>query len=532
MRLLRRRPATDASSGRRFGDVVTTAIGLAAAAYAIALNAATLTRAPEPYGDEAWVGSAVWSLTHGHGLRPAIAAGSGIYDHSWDHWMPRIGIVPQIVADLVAGTSFTAYRAASLVVAIAALAVLWVGARRLWPAGVAALAAAATATTWIFVGASHYIRWDDVTLLCTCSVFALLAWGPPTRARTLGVGLAIGVSPDFSVPTFALLPAALLIIVSRSSANRARAAVTCLGGAAVGVLAYVLMHFATGIGAAKRQYDLTYANAYRLPVLDALEHGSLTPIWRERQRYEAMAGPFADSRTLLLVGIACAVIAIINAARMRDLRRSIGSLLLVSQLAGLALLYANRGPSYAIGAVPFAAVAVVEALSLVPRMTVAAPAVALVAATVIGGRAVTAGVDGSLRGAATNADVSRIARSMVPRGQYAMGDYVYWWLFRNDQFRFNADLWADEYQHHVSLRRAFAAVCPAVVVYDDEWQNRYPANAPGSLGFRFPALAPTDPNEEPKLMRILLRNYRFPPRIVIAGGRTVTFWRRRGRTCT
>jgi hypothetical protein len=69
------------------------------------------------------------------------------------------------------------------------------------------------------------------------------------------------------------------------------------------------------------------------------------------------------------------------------------------------------------------------------------------------------------------------------------------------------------------------------VIYDDFWQARYPANAPGSLGFDFPALAPTDPGEEPKLLALLVRDYRFPPLVVSAGGRTLTFWQRKTSSC-
>jgi hypothetical protein len=150
--------------GDNVGRVVAVAAVLAVV-FSVGLDVATLTRAPEPYGDEAWVGSAVWSFTHGHGLRPAIAVGSGIYDGTFDHWIPRVGILPQIVAQLVAGTSFTAYRAGSLVVSLFGLGVLALGLRRRYGTSVAALAAAAAATTWIYFAASHYIRWDDVTFL-------------------------------------------------------------------------------------------------------------------------------------------------------------------------------------------------------------------------------------------------------------------------------------------------------------------------------------------------------------------------------
>ncbi len=504
----------------------------AAICFVVVANIASLTRAPEPYGDEAWVGSAVWSFTHGHGLRPAIAAGSGIYDGTFDHWLPRIGILPQLAAEIAFGTSFTAYRAASLVVSFLALFVLWLGLRRLYPATIAALSVAVAATTWIFVSASHYIRWDDVTLLWASTIFTLLAWGPPTLRRTVALGLLIGVSPDFSVPTFAVLPATAFFVLLPHDGRRARA--TGLGvGVVAGLALYAGMHFVPDVSAARRQYRLVYGTAYRLPLFAALQEHSLGPILHEADRYRRMAvGAFAFSRTFLFAGCVAAMIAILAAVRRRGLPQlAVGSVLLLSQLAGLALLYANKGPAYAVGAVPFGAASLVEGLWALPRARFVAAALVLTAGAVLGGRAMLDGIHSSQRGAATDARVSRVARTLVGKDQVAIGDFVYWWLFRDQRFRFNAILWSDESRNHVTLAHAFRDACPDVVLYDDFWQARYPANAPGSLGYQFPALAPTDPNEEPKLLSILTHMYRFPPVIETAGTRTVTFWKRRAPTC-
>src|SRR5437763_11913241 len=126
--------------GFRAFDVWLAAFGFAALGYAVILDALTLTRSPEPFGDEAWVGSAVWSVTHGHGLRPVIALGTGIYDGTLDYWMPRLGVAPQVVASLIGGTSLTVYRAASLAVTFVALALLWRSLARRYGAGPAAAA--------------------------------------------------------------------------------------------------------------------------------------------------------------------------------------------------------------------------------------------------------------------------------------------------------------------------------------------------------------------------------------------------------
>ena len=41
------------------------------------------------YGDEAWIGSTAWSFVSGHGFRPSIGVGGGVYDHgATDYWAP------------------------------------------------------------------------------------------------------------------------------------------------------------------------------------------------------------------------------------------------------------------------------------------------------------------------------------------------------------------------------------------------------------------------------------------------------------
>lgn len=514
-------------------DRATTAGGLAVLVYALVLSALTLTRAPEVFGDEAWTGSAVWSLTHGHPLRPVIALGTGIYDGTFDYWMPRLGIVPQVIASLVGGTSLTAYRAASLVVTFAALALLWRALSQRYGTGPAAAAVAAIATTWIVFAASHFVRWDDVTFLWATIVLATLLRGPPGLWAAAIVGAMLGFAPDFSVPMVALIPAALVLVAWERDGRRRRIRVFS-GAVAGGFLAYLLIHVLPDPHEAKRQWNLVYSSAYRLPLLALLEGHGLHSILAERDRYTALAtAPFRASRWVLYAAIAAAVsVLALRVRRGAYPVAAIGSLLLVSQLMGLALLYANRGAMYFIGAMPFACAALLEASSLVPgrvRASVAATVV-LALLALVGARAISHAATVDPRGAAVDARLATTASHLLPKNGVAIGDYVYWWLFRDNRFRFNADIWFDEYHHHASFEQAFARVCPDLVVLDELWLARYSNFGPTSLGRRFPGLAPTDPNEEAKLMRILFREYRYPPRFDVAGGRAVELWQRR-RPC-
>jgi hypothetical protein len=272
---------------------------------------------------------------------------------------------------------------------------------------------------------------------------------------------------------------------------------------------------------AQRQWRLVYSGAYKIPILAALEGRGLHSIFSERDRYAALATvPFRASRWVVYAAVAGA--GTVLALRLRRGSypvAAVGSLLLLSQLAGLALLYANHGAMYLIGAMPFTAAALLETFSLVPRRRLASASAVtvLTVLAIVGGRAIGHAAAVDPRGAAAERGV-------------AVGDFVYWWLFRDERFRFNADIWFNEYHRHLSFEQAFARVCPDLVVLDELWLARYSDFGPTSLGRRFPGLAPTDPKEETKLMRILFRDYRYPPRLEVAGGRAVELWQRR-RTC-
>jgi hypothetical protein len=517
----------------RIGAVAFRAVALAAIGAALALDIATLTRAPEPYGDEAWDGSIIWSFAHGHGLTMSMARGTGIYDGTFDYWVPRIWVGPELVAELVAGTSFTAYRAVSLVIALAALLMLWLGLRRHHDWWIAVLACSAVATTWAFFAAGHYVRWDCLTLLWATSIFTLLVWGPPTGRRALTIGLLIGVAPDFNVPTVALLPVAIALILWEPAGRRRRAAFVA-SGLVAGVAIYAGMHFLPSPHEARRQYGLVYATQYRLPLMSAFRDHSLSPILDERDRYRMLGyPPWRETRWFLLLGVAASIPALATAFRRRRYPwRAVGAGLLLSQLAGLAVLYANRSPIYTVGAMAFAAAAVVDALTLIRRPWHRSLAVLAVlgVCTIAGGRAIVDGIRASPAGAATNSNVSRLARALVPKNGIAIGDYVYWWLFRDERFRFNAMIWFDRYERGSSFAAAFHKACPDLVIYDDLWKSRYSDFGPDSLGRRYPALAPTDPHEEQKLEYLLSSEYRLVRRLK-AGGRTLEFWRRKHATC-
>src|SRR5207253_2498596 len=109
----------------------TTLLCIGALVASLVYSVATLTRFPPVYGDEAWIGSTAWSFVSGHGFRPSLAVGGGVYDHgALDYWLPRIGTFPFIVADFVAGPSFFAFRFASFLIGVAALAIYVLGLRR------------------------------------------------------------------------------------------------------------------------------------------------------------------------------------------------------------------------------------------------------------------------------------------------------------------------------------------------------------------------------------------------------------------
>jgi hypothetical protein len=508
---------------------LSTAIGGVSLVFALILDASTLTRLPEPFGDEAMLGSEVWSLFHGHGMRPVESLGIGVYDHTFDYWMPRLGLVPQMAAQLVAGTSFSAYRAGSLVTTFIAFGLLVAVFTRRYGFARASAAVAAIATTWIVFESSHYIRADDVTFLWASIVLALLISGPPGPQRTFVVGAMLGFAPDFSVPTTALVPAVGLLAVWTAPA-KGRRLLLYLSGVVVGFAIYAASHFLPDPSTAERQWKVWGSVAYRPPILEALSKHSLHPLFAERTRYSQMATPFfSESRWLLAAAVAGAVaVLVVRLRRGAYPYRTVGPLLLLSQLIGLALLYANHAPLYLIGAMPFAAAALLELLDLIPaRGAAATVSVAVLALfTAAGGRAIHRAVAISPPGAATDPQMSKLARSLLPAHGVAMGDFVYWWLFQSDRYRFNGAIWFRRWAYGRTFDQAFEASCPKLVLLDDFWLARYTSFGPGSLGKIFPNLAPTDPTEQFKLMRILLTEYAYPPKIAVAGGRAIEFWRR------
>ena len=121
-----------------------------------------------------------------------------------------------------------------------------------------------------------------------------------------------------------------------------------------------------------------------------------------------------------------------------------------------------------------------------------------------------------------------VVRSAVHPGESVLGDFFYWWAFKDADYHWNAWIWNYRWAHHASLDAAFNRLCPDVVLYDDVWNNRYAQIA--SFGTRFPNLAPTDPGEQAALQALLHREYRLA-RDVTLDGRNIQFWRRRQGAC-
>ena len=118
--------------------------------------------------------------------------------------------------------------------------------------------------------------------------------------------------------------------------------------------------------------------------------------------------------------------------------------------------------NYLVGAMPFAALALLELFALIPRQALGAAlaVVMLGALTLVGGLAIGRAAASDPRGAAADSHLSRVARQMLPKNGIAVGDYVYWWLFRDDRFRFNADIWFREYHEHLTFEPGVLACMP------------------------------------------------------------------------
>jgi hypothetical protein len=122
----------------------------------------------------------------------------------------------------------------------------------------------------------------------------------------------------------------------------------------------------------------------------------------------------------------------------------------------------------------------------------------------------------------------RARDAAVRPGESVLGDYIYWWGFKDVDYHWNSWIWNWRWRTGASFDEAFNRLCPDVVVYDDTWRNRYP----GAVEFakRFPSMAPRDPAEQQALEALLARQYTRVQNVTIEG-RRIEFWRRKAGAC-
>ena len=279
----------------------------------VGFHAATLTSAPPVFGDEAWVGSKLWSLVHGDGFRSPMAADYEIYDVGTDYWTARIGSLPQVIGALIGPETFGFQRLVSLLTSLVALAVFWIGLRRVHGATAATFGAAALAATWGFFTASHWIRFDPMGLLVAAAVLAILLSGPPGNRACLGIGLMLGLASDWAYPVMAVVPGVALLAAWEPGERRRRLGALA-AGIGIGLVVFYGLHVLPDPDAAREQYDTHYKPSYGdgSPLVNVFRDGSLQPLLDESDRYELLLpSPFRPSIITLLLGLVGALAALL-----------------------------------------------------------------------------------------------------------------------------------------------------------------------------------------------------------------------------
>ena len=110
-----------------------------------------------------------------------------------------------------------------------------------------------------------------------------------------------------------------------------------------------------------------------------------------------------------------------------------------------------------------------------------------------------------------------------------MGEWIYWWLYRDERFRANISIWLQAWQHpDDTFADSFHRMCPDYVLLDDVWLNRY--NQTEGERDTYPNLAPTDPRERGRLKGLLRSEYAIVGRLAV-DDRTLTLWGRRPADC-
>lgn len=562
------------------------------------LSAASLTTAPAFNGNEPWYLSAFGSQLDGDGYEPSLLAGSGAYDGVPDYWGSRVAALPSLLGELVFPTKPALSRLPIFLTGLVALVVFWLAMRRLLSAEIGLVATAALAATWGFYAMSHWVRWDAMAILAMCAILALLVPGPPSLRSAALVGAIMGIGPDFANAVPAAIPGVLVLCAWERERRWARVG-ALVGGTMAGLALFALLHFAPhpNLGQARDQFDLVFrpAGYGDIPLLEAMKDLSLEPILNERDRYSEMmllqwqtilialtigvlASGVMITRTLgiksrwLALGALAALVVIVavpllGSSPHTELRDAIGpmiilaaglatvaaidalrfdrpyptqgvpAILLIGLLVGWALFVGNRTTGYSGYALPFAVAAAACALhSLSPRpWRTATTAAGLAAATLASSVFLASEIRAASPEPALDEEVSERAREIVPPGRSVVGEWIYWWLYRDERFRANSVIRLQAWQHpDETYAETFHRVCPDYVLLDDLWLGYYEALRldPAIVSAdNYPRnFYPVDAAERERLMALLRDEYEVAERLE-AEDRTLTFWSRRASDC-
>lgn len=513
---------------------VSLALAVAVLVAALGISVAKLPTDPAPFdsGDESWISSEAWSFTHGHGLRPAMAGGDGVYDGGYDYWSPRLGMLPLYLTAAVGPTSRAAYRASAFVIGLIALALFAFALARVYGWPVALAGAGALTLSWGFYTASHLINWDAMAFLAAIGVMAVLLRGAPGPRAALGLGLLLGAALDVQLSVLAAAPGVALL-VGWEPRERWRRLGLFAGGLFGVALLYLAIHTLPHPDRARDIYQLIYEPGYKLPLLRLLDGGGLGP--DELDRYRWVTASQSTMGVIWLSG-AAAGLGMLALALRRPGRpypvEAVPGILLLSHLAALFLIQANKEFMYGAFATPYALAALIAASwALSARWEEAGRAAVLVG--VLAALTVWSGV-ATIRDARAAPDeptdspaLARNALSLAGPDGTVMGEPIYWWAFRGDRYRFNMAIWLLRNQYGLSLEQAFDRLCPRVVLLDDIWRLREIQQ--WTLGST-PPLEPTDPSEGAALMTALHHDYRERETVRV-GTHPVELWQRAEPRC-
>jgi hypothetical protein len=253
-----------------------------------------------------------------------------------------------------------------------------------------------------------------------------------------------------------------------------------------------------------------------------------------------MITPPQEVMRVLLGGGAVVGLLLIGAA-LRPYARAfypqaaVGAILLLSHVLGLALIQGNKSPMYVAFAVPYALASLIAAtnwlagrIGIVNRAPATAVVGVLAALSLLGAKAMIEDARSTPDELGDRPEVAREARAVAGPHGTVMGEWLYWWAFRDERFRVNSLIWLIESQDGVSFEAAFRRLCPDVVMLDDIWLSRYEAVEVGEQ--QFPAWAPTDASEQERLMLVLNRYYAFSKQLKV-GAHRIDFWRLRSSDC-